>query len=124
MIRSAFSRSDATTSSSPRAKPGMTRTFQINTLSPGMTGLESVVPAISERRGRVSNEDAAGSVGGGARLCILLFESNNTSLGGPDSGEGECNMFSDNACHHPGMGLFVPQEAQYWRSTCTSLSIR
>jgi branched-chain amino acid transport system ATP-binding protein len=34
-----------------RVKLGMTRTFQINTLFPGMTVLESVVLAISERRG-------------------------------------------------------------------------
>ncbi len=35
-----------------RVKLGMTRTFQINTLFAGMTVLESVVLAISERRGR------------------------------------------------------------------------
>ena len=35
-----------------RAKRGMTRTFQINTLFPGLTVLESVVLAICERKGR------------------------------------------------------------------------
>ncbi|MEO9136880.1 MAG: ABC transporter ATP-binding protein [Casimicrobiaceae bacterium] len=35
-----------------RVKRGMTRTFQINTLFPGLTVLESVVLAICERRGR------------------------------------------------------------------------
>jgi len=34
-----------------RVKRGLTRTFQINTLFPGLTVLESVVLAISERRG-------------------------------------------------------------------------
>ncbi|HXR55833.1 MAG TPA: ABC transporter ATP-binding protein [Casimicrobiaceae bacterium] len=37
-----------------RVKCGMTRTFQINTLFPGLTVLESVVLAIAERRGRAS----------------------------------------------------------------------
>src|SRR5213593_4944507 len=35
-----------------RVKRGMTRTFQINTLFPGLTVLESVVLAICEREGR------------------------------------------------------------------------
>ena len=35
-----------------RVKRGMTRTFQINTLFPGLTVLESVVLAICERQGR------------------------------------------------------------------------
>ena len=35
-----------------RVKRGMTRTFQINTLFPGLTVLESVVLAVCERRGR------------------------------------------------------------------------
>jgi branched-chain amino acid transport system ATP-binding protein len=35
-----------------RVKRGMTRTFQINTLFPGLTVLESVVLAVAERRGR------------------------------------------------------------------------
>ena len=35
-----------------RVKQGMTRTFQINTLFPGLTVLESVVLAIAERLGR------------------------------------------------------------------------
>jgi len=35
-----------------RVKQGMTRTFQINTLFPGLTVLESVVLAIAERQGR------------------------------------------------------------------------
>ena len=35
-----------------RVKRGMTRTFQINTLFPGLTVLESVLLAICERRGR------------------------------------------------------------------------
>ena len=35
-----------------RVKSGMTRTFQINTLFPGLTVLESVVLAICERQGR------------------------------------------------------------------------
>jgi branched-chain amino acid transport system ATP-binding protein len=35
-----------------RVKAGMTRTFQINTLFPGLTVLESVVLAICEREGR------------------------------------------------------------------------
>jgi len=35
-----------------RVKCGMTRTFQINTLFPGLTVLESVVLAIAERQGR------------------------------------------------------------------------
>jgi len=35
-----------------RVKRGMARTFQINTLFPGLTVLESVVLAIAERRGR------------------------------------------------------------------------
>jgi len=35
-----------------RVKQGMTRTFQINTLFPGLTVLESVVLAIAEREGR------------------------------------------------------------------------
>jgi len=35
-----------------RVKSGMTRTFQINTLFPGLTALESVVLAICERQGR------------------------------------------------------------------------
>jgi branched-chain amino acid transport system ATP-binding protein len=35
-----------------RVKRGMTRTFQINTLFPGLTVLESVVLAICERKGR------------------------------------------------------------------------
>jgi len=34
-----------------RVKRGMTRTFQINTLFPGLTVLESVVLAVAERRG-------------------------------------------------------------------------
>ena len=37
-----------------RVKRGMTRTFQINTLFPGLTVLESVVLAICEREGRAS----------------------------------------------------------------------
>jgi len=37
-----------------RVKRGMTRTFQINTLFPGLTVLESVVLAICERDGRAS----------------------------------------------------------------------
>ena len=37
-----------------RVKQGMTRTFQINTLFPGLTVLESVVLAIAERQGRAS----------------------------------------------------------------------
>jgi branched-chain amino acid transport system ATP-binding protein len=37
-----------------RVKRGMTRTFQINTLFPGLTVLESVVLAIAERRGRAT----------------------------------------------------------------------
>jgi branched-chain amino acid transport system ATP-binding protein len=35
-----------------RVKRGMTRTFQINTLFPGLTALESVVLAVCERRAR------------------------------------------------------------------------
>ena len=35
-----------------RVKRGMTRTFQINTLFPGLTALESVVLAVCERRSR------------------------------------------------------------------------
>ena len=35
-----------------RVKRGMTRTFQINTLFPGLTVLESVVLAVCERKGR------------------------------------------------------------------------
>ena len=35
-----------------RVKRGMTRTFQINTLFPGLSVLESVVLAVAERRGR------------------------------------------------------------------------
>ena len=35
-----------------RVKLGMTRTFQINTLFPGLSVLESVVLAVAERRGR------------------------------------------------------------------------
>jgi branched-chain amino acid transport system ATP-binding protein len=35
-----------------RVKKGITRTFQINTLFPGLTVLESVVLAIAEREGR------------------------------------------------------------------------
>jgi branched-chain amino acid transport system ATP-binding protein len=35
-----------------RVKRGMTRTFQINTLFPGLTVLESVVLAVAERKGR------------------------------------------------------------------------
>ena len=35
-----------------RVKCGMTRTFQINTLFPGLTVLESIVLAVCERRGR------------------------------------------------------------------------
>ena len=35
-----------------RVKQGMTRTFQINTLFPGLTGLESVGLSITERMGR------------------------------------------------------------------------
>src|SRR4029453_21562 len=35
-----------------RVKKGITRTFQINTLFPGLTVLESVVLAITEREGR------------------------------------------------------------------------
>jgi branched-chain amino acid transport system ATP-binding protein len=34
-----------------RVKRGMTRTFQINTLFPGLTVLESVVLAVCERKG-------------------------------------------------------------------------
>src|ERR1700704_6216397 len=34
-----------------RVKRGMTRTFQINTLFPGLTALESVVLAVCERKG-------------------------------------------------------------------------
>ena len=37
-----------------RVKQGVTRTFQINTLFPGLTVLESVVLAICERKGRAS----------------------------------------------------------------------
>jgi branched-chain amino acid transport system ATP-binding protein len=37
---------------SERVKRGMTRTFQINTLFPGLTVLESVILAICERKGR------------------------------------------------------------------------
>jgi branched-chain amino acid transport system ATP-binding protein len=37
-----------------RVKRGMTRTFQINTLFPGLTVLESAVLAIAERRGRAA----------------------------------------------------------------------
>lgn len=37
-----------------RVKRGMTRTFQINTLFPGLTVLESVVLAICERKGKSS----------------------------------------------------------------------
>jgi branched-chain amino acid transport system ATP-binding protein len=37
-----------------RVKRGMTRTFQINTLFPGLTVLESVVLAICERQGRAA----------------------------------------------------------------------
>jgi branched-chain amino acid transport system ATP-binding protein len=37
-----------------RVKRGVTRTFQINTLFPGLTVLESVVLAICERRGRAA----------------------------------------------------------------------
>ena len=37
-----------------RVKRGMTRTFQINTLFPGLTVLESVVLAICEREGRAA----------------------------------------------------------------------
>jgi branched-chain amino acid transport system ATP-binding protein len=37
-----------------RVKRGMTRTFQINTLFPGLTALESVVLAICERQGRAA----------------------------------------------------------------------
>ena len=37
-----------------RVKRGMTRTFQINTLFPGLTVLESVMLAICEREGRAS----------------------------------------------------------------------
>jgi branched-chain amino acid transport system ATP-binding protein len=37
---------------SQRVKRGMTRTFQINTLFPGLTVLESVVLAVCERQGR------------------------------------------------------------------------
>jgi branched-chain amino acid transport system ATP-binding protein len=40
---------------SERVKRGMTRTFQINTLFPGLTVLESVVLAICERQGRCRN---------------------------------------------------------------------
>ena len=43
-----------------RVKRGMTRTFQINTLFPGLTVLESVVLACCER-------DGAGTSGGGRR---------------------------------------------------------
>lgn len=38
----------------PRVKRGLTRTFQINTLFPGLTVLESVVLAILEREGRAA----------------------------------------------------------------------
>ena len=38
-----------------RVKRGMTRTFQINTLFPGLTVLESVVLAVCERRGVTNN---------------------------------------------------------------------
>jgi branched-chain amino acid transport system ATP-binding protein len=38
----------------PRVKKGLTRTFQINTLFPGLTVLESVVLAILERKGLAS----------------------------------------------------------------------
>ncbi|MFW2374518.1 MAG: ABC transporter ATP-binding protein [Gammaproteobacteria bacterium] len=38
-----------------RVKRGMTRTFQINTLFPGLTALESVVLAICERKGVTSS---------------------------------------------------------------------
>src|SRR5205814_2962317 len=37
-----------------RVKRGMTRTFQINTLFPGLTVLESVVLAVCERKGRAA----------------------------------------------------------------------
>ena len=37
-----------------RVKRGVTRTFQINTLFPGLTVLESVVLAICERKGRAA----------------------------------------------------------------------
>ncbi|MDQ2642388.1 MAG: ABC transporter ATP-binding protein [Myxococcota bacterium] len=40
---------------SERVKRGMTRTFQINTLFPGLTVLESVVLAICERKGQCRN---------------------------------------------------------------------
>ena len=58
-----------------RVKRGMTRTFQINTLFPGLTVLESVVLAICERRGdaaiwhstvakqRAATDDVAGCSG-------------------------------------------------------------
>jgi branched-chain amino acid transport system ATP-binding protein len=39
----------------PRVKRGLTRTFQINTLFPGLTVLESVVLAILEREGRAAD---------------------------------------------------------------------
>src|SRR5450432_4716811 len=38
-----------------RVKRGMTRTFQINTLFPGLTVLESMVLAVCERRGVTNN---------------------------------------------------------------------
>jgi branched-chain amino acid transport system ATP-binding protein len=37
-----------------RVKRGVTRTFQINTLFPGLTVLESVVLAVCERKGRAA----------------------------------------------------------------------
>jgi branched-chain amino acid transport system ATP-binding protein len=37
-----------------RVKRGMTRTFQINTLFPGLSVLESVVLAVAERKGRAA----------------------------------------------------------------------
>jgi len=41
-------------SASARVKRGITRTFQINTLFPGLTVLESTVLAVAEREGRAS----------------------------------------------------------------------
>ena len=52
-----------------RVKRGMTRTFQINTLFPGLTVLESVVLAICEREGRagVWHQHGGAAARGGRR---------------------------------------------------------
>jgi branched-chain amino acid transport system ATP-binding protein len=57
-----------------RVKRGMTRTFQINTLFPGLTVLESVVLAICERDGTIAWHRTVASQTGAIDEAMALLE--------------------------------------------------